>query len=821
MERFIFLRKSFFYSFLLITQLIHAQQDSSNLILNRLTVQDILLGQTDSSIQQVISATRSAIPLSQSPFETYVITQEEIRHFGCNTLVDVLRLVPGIRTSKVGSAMEGELFMANGLRGNSYFQFLINDVPIRPYSTRGMALGAQLPIKQAERIEIQLGSAATEYGMLAGGGVINIILKESERPIYTSAELNFGNNDYNNIDVNFGGKIGKGKHIARFNAYGGYTLTKKRPINSDSSFYLPETYNPNKSYLLYANGKDWENVDTPYNALKYNLPHFSSYAGFQLKFRAFRFSFQQMFRREHSALGLNPSVLRYTDESDYYQDKISSLNIGFQKENKKYQFRFNTGFNRYSVAENSSSLFYAPNTALFLDSILAKSITKQARQAFQSARERLSERQRNSIAYDLIIPFYFSYQRKIAKSLTLGVAQLTEIIAYRTHFPYESNNLRKTPNSLDISEASNTGINGRLTYTILGKIAYQTDATFVFLDANAGVGDGANGISLFNNTRIGINQRIMLKKHYFYIRGNYNKSKLPINHYYHHKSIRAYTPQKVQDTTISSLTFNATNPNAIPQSQVEYQIAFQKSDRYTNFSIQYQYRKIDNIPLFFNIKKYNYPIDPTNPLPNDATKTFINGFDFNKKDYTKINHVKLSFSTNLDFIYPERPNYWGALNLRYAFTHQWGEESLNEVRYAYIRQMPKNISQFGLYLRPLTALSVGIAWNYSSSFYAANDVIRKLNSNKPSKPYQQFDVCFDYLVNDNLSLRLNINNAFNAKVYGIDATETIDDLLFNMQPNRYSQIGIVYNLDVKSKNIINIKPSKSKKEKPLIIEKNN
>jgi hypothetical protein len=60
---------------------------------------------------------------------------------------------------------------------------------------------------------------------------------------------------------------------------------------------------------------------------------------------------------------------------------------------------------------------------------------------------------------------------------------------------------------------------------------------------------------------------------------------------------------------------------------------------------------------------------------------------------------------------------------------------------------------------------------------------------------------------------MNIYNAFNKKVYGIDASETTDDLLFNMQPKRFTQIGIIYNLDNKPKNNIDLSVD-VKKENP-------
>jgi outer membrane cobalamin receptor len=121
-----------------------------------------------------------------------VFKAEDILRNGFVTLTDVLKAAPGIRVSQPGNAVEGETFMVRGLSGNQYMKILIDDVPIKPSVTLGMPIGAQLPIRQAERIEIMYGPAGVIYGDETCAGVVNIILKESERPVYTQADLGFG-----------------------------------------------------------------------------------------------------------------------------------------------------------------------------------------------------------------------------------------------------------------------------------------------------------------------------------------------------------------------------------------------------------------------------------------------------------------------------------------------------------------------------------------------------------------------------------------------------------------------------------------------------
>ena len=107
----------------------------------------------DLSLQstRVISATRSLEEADQMPFTIWVATAEYIQRNGFITLGDVLRAAPGIRVSQPGNALEGETFLMRGLGGNQFVKILINDVPIKPFTALGMPIGAQLPIRQAER----------------------------------------------------------------------------------------------------------------------------------------------------------------------------------------------------------------------------------------------------------------------------------------------------------------------------------------------------------------------------------------------------------------------------------------------------------------------------------------------------------------------------------------------------------------------------------------------------------------------------------------------------------------------------------------------
>ena len=231
------------FPLLLICLFLHAQNDTTLLLApERLTEKDLIAQNPDLQKTKVISASRSPEDLDEVPFTMWVVTAEDILRNGYVTLGDVLRAAPGIRVSQPGNAMEGETFLMRGLSGNQYVKILINDVPVKPSIALGMPIGAQIPIRQAERIEVLYGPTSAIYGNEACAGVVNIILKETERPIFTQADLAFGNYGYNSLDLTFGGKLGKDKKIFRFSLYGSSTVREKTDLYYDRNLFNANNY---------------------------------------------------------------------------------------------------------------------------------------------------------------------------------------------------------------------------------------------------------------------------------------------------------------------------------------------------------------------------------------------------------------------------------------------------------------------------------------------------------------------------------------------------------------------------------------------------
>ncbi len=357
------LRTVQFLIFIFIVGALVAQQDSTVLVVEKLTSKDIHPVEGDIHFQKVVSASRTLQSVEDLPFTVYVITKEDIRNNGYNTLVDALKLVPGIRVSQPGSGVDGETFMMRGLRGNSYAKILINSIPVKPIGIRGMPIGAQLPIRQAERIEVIYGPTATLYGADASAGVINIIIKESERPLYTKADISVGANGYSGMNIIFGGKAGKGKRILKYNVFGNFSNLANRNISDEYLYsFSANLYDPDSTFVKHPN------YDSIAAGLSEVIPHQSRLFGLQLNYGAFNLTLMDMYRRDHSSIGLNPTAFSYNSPLNFIGENIRQIHLGYSRKKKKRAFNINLNALLFEADKNSSYriLNSAFNRALIL-----------------------------------------------------------------------------------------------------------------------------------------------------------------------------------------------------------------------------------------------------------------------------------------------------------------------------------------------------------------------------------------------------------------------------------------------------------------------
>lgn len=338
---------------------------------------------TDTVEMNVISASRSSKRIGELPITIYVVTREEIIRNHYNSLIDIIKSLPGVRVSQPGSGELGESFELRGLVGNLYTMILINGLPIKPSAVTGMPISAQLPVRQAERIEVIYGPAAAVYGADAVSGVINIITREADKGTFVMGDISLGQLDHRSGNFMVGGKTGKNKNILQYSFYGGQSEVSDLKIKKGyDDIYNPLQYFQNNGKTFNIGGTDYEPVKITENILRAasidpegfireyypanyegsltmpainDLPAASNNLGFQLKYRGISMSFNNMYRRTHSSLSQSPFFYKYNNPQNFWGENIRSTTMSYNHEwNPKFTTTTNLSNLTYKMDNNSS-----------------------------------------------------------------------------------------------------------------------------------------------------------------------------------------------------------------------------------------------------------------------------------------------------------------------------------------------------------------------------------------------------------------------------------------------------------------------------------
>ena len=134
---------------------------------------------------QVTTASKSEEKLSDAPGVITVVTKDELKRFGGNTLKDVLERVPSLSFATAFFqdrsliSVRGDQFKVT----SGHVLLLLNGRPVRESMEGGITseMFESFPIGIIERIEVVRGPGSVLYGSNAFSGVINIITEDVEK----------------------------------------------------------------------------------------------------------------------------------------------------------------------------------------------------------------------------------------------------------------------------------------------------------------------------------------------------------------------------------------------------------------------------------------------------------------------------------------------------------------------------------------------------------------------------------------------------------------------------------------------------------------
>ncbi len=128
----------------------------------------------------VVTATRSARPLTEVPVPTQLVPAEAIRQSGAARLSDLLAEQPGLLLFED----HGTGLMIQGFEPD-YTLFLLDGEPVIGRTAGTLDLD-RFSVQGLDRIEIVRGPSSSLYGSEALAGVVNLIRRRPEAPLAAS-----------------------------------------------------------------------------------------------------------------------------------------------------------------------------------------------------------------------------------------------------------------------------------------------------------------------------------------------------------------------------------------------------------------------------------------------------------------------------------------------------------------------------------------------------------------------------------------------------------------------------------------------------------
>ena len=176
----------------------------------------------DLSVEQLLdlkvtSVARREETVSRSPAAIFVITQEDIRRSGARSIVDALRLAPGLNVAQVDahtSAVSARGF--NDVFANKLLVLIDGRTVYTPLFSGVYWEVQDVVMEDIERIEVIRGPGAALWGANAVNGVINITTKRAAQTQGGLLTMGGGNEERAFTSFRFGGALSDDLHYRVF-----------------------------------------------------------------------------------------------------------------------------------------------------------------------------------------------------------------------------------------------------------------------------------------------------------------------------------------------------------------------------------------------------------------------------------------------------------------------------------------------------------------------------------------------------------------------------------------------------------------------------
>ena len=208
----------------------------------------------------VVTGTRTAKSVAESPVKIDVLTREDLAATQPITVAEALQHVSGLQLSSI-HGREGQQVSLQGMSGDQVL-VLVDGRPITA-STGSTVNLSTLSTQNIERIEIVHGATSALYGSDAMGGVVNIITRQPERPelVVRWQGRNFERQNTNKAwlgvlaDQSLGASMGWRNE--RWSSATDVTYRLSTGSDRDAASYTQDTFTGRRISLAHTLGYHW------------------------------------------------------------------------------------------------------------------------------------------------------------------------------------------------------------------------------------------------------------------------------------------------------------------------------------------------------------------------------------------------------------------------------------------------------------------------------------------------------------------------------------------------------------------------------------
>ena len=157
---------------------------------------------------EITSVSKKPQTVSKSAAAVFVITSDDIRRMGAQTIPDALRMAPGIEVAQISASAWA--VTARGFNGRfaNKLLVLVDGRTVFSPSFSGVFWDVQdMVLADIERIEVIRGPGGATWGANAVKGVVNIITKSAAATQGGLLEASTGTADRGTLSMRYGGKL--------------------------------------------------------------------------------------------------------------------------------------------------------------------------------------------------------------------------------------------------------------------------------------------------------------------------------------------------------------------------------------------------------------------------------------------------------------------------------------------------------------------------------------------------------------------------------------------------------------------------------------